>query len=393
MPFQVPIEPGCHVESTRQSDWDAIGDLLRDLGLPYAGRNETVETEDWRSWVVDERVAVEKSTMLADLGVPADVASADSLSLQYGKLPRHALPHQHATDLVVEAYWADWRGPVDVRARSDAKVEVGLLAAEAGSLDAEHLVASGAIRELGEHKKWQRTIVNYGRTTMAAAGSQFTASFETPVGLHPKHVLNITGARAPHDVCHLYAKYTIPKQLFLDRYQLADLAVAKPNKPATGELLGVWGETDLEAPAWTVPGWGSEAIVRIRPDVPRDGPTLAFTLPMHSRYEVPGNGTDTAAAARMPVPDVFWACQDLVGLDTSEMEPVGYKSVFPPDTVFYHIQPAQARLHTELRIPVVPASSFGAVQAGTAAAILAGFVYVLTKVWRGSRPGPKPKTE
>jgi hypothetical protein len=322
---------------------------------------------------------LESSRLFAELGIPQEVSSADSITIQYGKLPRHSLPHRSITDLILEAYWDSWTGPVDVSARKGTKVEVGLLSVDPKSLDADHLVVSGAIRELGEHKKWQRTLIDYGRTTMAATGSSFRPSFEQPVGLHPKHALNMVNLRAPHDICQLYAKYTIPKTLFLDKYQLADLSTSKPNKPAAGELIAVWGETDLEAPVWSVPGWGSEAIVRIH--VPPQERQFTFTLPMHSRYEAPRNYSDKFDA-QLPVPDVFWACQDLEGLATSEIPSVGYKSLFPHDTIFYHIESSESVLHTNFQIPVAPASSFDSVQAFTSATILLGFLYVTLKIWK-----------
>jgi hypothetical protein len=35
VPFQVPIEPGTHVEATIGSDWDSLGSILTSIDLAF----------------------------------------------------------------------------------------------------------------------------------------------------------------------------------------------------------------------------------------------------------------------------------------------------------------------------------------------------------------------
>jgi PIG-X / PBN1 len=79
--------------------------------------------------------------------------------------------------------------------------------------------------------------------------------------------------------------YTLSKEMFVDKYQLTQLAQFETGGIAA--LRGVWGETDLEDPAYKMKGWGSIVLVDI-PDHTES--SLTLELPLHLRYLEPVDG-------------------------------------------------------------------------------------------------------
>lgn len=279
----------------------------------------------------------------------------------------------------------------------DEKVEIGIL-----NIHPEYTTPlsvwglSGFTRNLDESKT-EKLLYQY-TTQHRSINSNYYVDFMRPVGLHPKHKLVMSNVRAPKRQCSLYAKYSFSKSLFLDRYQLKDLAEPTPNRPAVGRLYDVWGETDLEAPIWAVDGWGSEALIQLYTSHKSSDGELVFELPTHSRYEVPQTQSSSVHEYQ-PWPVVFWAClpptkEEDNSLETTvpsavETRNIGYESIFPNDTVFYYFNADTSRLpsdrlQSEFDIPVAPFSSYSVVQVVTVVVILASFFYLLYEIIRNS---------
>jgi hypothetical protein len=99
--------------------------------------------------------------------------------------------------------------------------------------------------------------------------------------------------------------YTLPKDVFVDKYQLAQLA--QFGSGGINSVTGVWGETDLEDPTYKANGWGSIVLIEL-PDHQVD---LTLELPLHLRYLEPLEGGGKRHVDILP-PEIFWACENTV---------------------------------------------------------------------------------
>lgn len=254
--------------------------------------------------------------------------------------------------------------------------------------------------------KTEKLLFQYTTKHRTSTGKYY-ADFVRPTGLHPKHEIHASGVQPPRDGCSLFAKYSFDRSLFLDKYQLQDLAEATPNRPPIGSLYGVWGETDLEAPIWEAKGWGSEALVQLYTGPITSKLQLDFELPTHSRYGIPQRNSSLVHEYQ-PWPVVFWACkpiaddQDLEAKIPSAIETriTGYEDIFPEKTVFYYLEPtipehlASPSLYSEFDIPVAPFSAYPTVQMVSVVVIFASFFYLLYEVFRNfARYNKKPAVD
>lgn len=319
----------------------------------------------------------------------------DSLTIRYGSLPKSPSSHHKIDDLVIELYWSSRKQPEKIGKAKDEKVEVGILSIAPSYSTREEWALSGMIRNMDETEA-QKTLVQVALKHIWQSDQSFTSGFVKPVGLHPKHQLQFNSIKNPYSqfpgYCKLYASYNIPKSLFLDKYQLADLDRSTASAPATGKLIGVWGETDLEAPVWVVDGWGSEALVEIYPHSADASMNFEFGLPMHSRYQDP-QYNETLTNHTMPKPVVFWACLDAENRPTSEFKSLGYESLFPDETIFYHIPVAESEVYDEYQIPIAPIESYHVVHAVTITVILGGFLWLLFRIFANVNPRPQKKKQ
>lgn len=243
----------------------------------------------------------------------------------------------------------------------------------------------------------------------------YSPDFRLPYGLHPKHITNVygdlhvprvksrnqvedpkTGEFEITDVpatCGLYGFYILPNFIFVDKYQISDLADAQAG--GVKRVVGIWGETDLEIPVWMVDKWGStmllELITPSEAELELPVQAAEIEIPMHSRYEVPDWNT-TAVIHDMPWPSIFWACN---GSDETSMlsgpfdsNSLGHEKYFAPGTSFHYLLPNMTlstpdnhtELVTKLSIPVVPLESYKYVQPWTVIFILLGCVWITYKV-------------
>jgi len=139
--------------------------------------------------------------------------------------------------------------------------------------------------------------------------ARYRSSFLNPTGLHPKLVLSIDPiTKPPQDDCTLYAYATIPQPFFVDPYQLADTSLIKSY--GLKSVKNVTGETDLEAPIWTMQRWGATVLAEIdtNPGYVNGPKPWNTTLPLHLRYLEPRSG-ELSDMASLPWPTVFWGCR------------------------------------------------------------------------------------
>ncbi|KAG9817105.1 PIG-X-domain-containing protein, partial [Aureobasidium melanogenum] len=323
------------------------------------------------------------------------LAQASSLDVDYDTIS-HALR--------VTAYW-DWAVAADgsqgvwdetlrLQPSSDA-LEVGTLNVEKPTEEGE-IALSGLLTVVGEDTKPSATRFSFPSRHHAgskqSAELTFETSFRKPTGLHPTLELKFpsNALSQPDESCALHAYLTLPSSVFIDRYQLSDpLFLASQNLVALRSLSGA---TDLEAPVWTTPQWGSAALLELaHPESPStNNDTWTVTVPLHTRYMPPS--TDGTHAAHIPWPAVFWACEAEDGLKMSvnpfDRTNIGFDGLFGPKTLFHHIGASyEAKtLMDTLEIPVLNETKTRFVEVGTGVAVLLGFLWAL---WCLVRPARK----
>lgn len=222
------------------------------------------------------------------------------------------------------------------------------------------------------------------------AGASFSSAFVAPTGLHPTLRLRISSARRPKEDadCALHAYFTLPKTIFPDRYQLSDdLFLRSKNLTA---LRYASSPIDLEAPAYATETWGSNLLLELAPPTGEKEADVSgewtAEVPLHLRYLAPDS--DGYAEIEVPYPAVFWACPAEEGTKFSnnpfDRVHLGYDALFGPQTAFWHVEPRAAgdgdgsgRLMSPIRVPVLDKDDALWVRAGTAAAVVVGFAWVL----------------
>lgn len=209
---------------------------------------------------------------------------------------------------------------------------------------------------------------------------------------------------APIDAtCALHTYMTLPSTIFADKYQLSTKDSLFLESHNLKGLRAVSGETDLEAPDWVLPAWGSNLLIEIA--TPTDSQVVQnghwnVTIPLHLRYLKPTKSGYQSTS--IPWPIVFWACtgEDTeMGINPFDRVDIGYDRLFPPKTFFYHLHPeSDGALMQEIQVPVLRADTEGGrlfrdatsqVEIGTVAAVVIGFTWVLWKLVSGLRSSPK----
>ncbi|KEQ96920.1 hypothetical protein AUEXF2481DRAFT_620924 [Aureobasidium subglaciale EXF-2481] len=321
------------------------------------------------------------------------LAQASSLDLDYDTIS-HALRATAYWDWAVAADGTQgvWDETLTLQSSSDA-LEVGILNIEKATEEGE-IGLSGLLTVVGEDTKPSATMFSFPSRHHAASKHSdelaLETSFRQPTGLHPTLELKfpVNALVQPDESCALHAYLTLPSAVFVDRYQLSDsLFLASQNLVALRSLSGA---TDLEAPVWTTPQWGSAALLEVaHPETPSvTNDTWTVTVPLHTRYMPPSaDGTHTA---HVPWPAVFWACEAEDGLKMSvnpfDRTNIGYDGLFGPKTLFHHIgAAAETKTMMEtLEIPVLDETKTRFVEVGTGLAVLVGFLWVMWCLARGA---------
>ncbi|KAK9462847.1 PIG-X [Lipomyces oligophaga] len=370
----------------------------------------------------------------------SDLSSAHYISISFTASDSDYADARTNGRVLAEAYWyyGRWFKTIPSPPKG-IKVEVGIL--NKISDDAEgDMTFGGILAVIGENAQFVPTLFDFAprhRPTIALPQPVYKPDFRVPYGLHPKHLtvvegalqvprisvrtvtidgrerdLALTGLETSSVTCGLYAYYTLPRFIFVDQYQISDLADAQAG--GVKRVVGIWGETDLEIPVWMVDKWGSTMLLELIPPpvveaieddsdersanrakhLPKTYPIqrLDVEIPMHSRYEVP-DWNISAVVHDIPWPSIFWACNS-----SSEMEMrkgpfdsnmLGPERLFERGTSFYYILANQSlttpvsssALTTKLSIPVVKLEAYDYVQPWTVGVILAGCVWIVYKTF------------
>jgi hypothetical protein len=219
----------------------------------------------------------------------------------------------------------------------------------------------------------------------------FKTAFKQPTGLHPVLTLDFSSyPQAPNPSCVLHTYLTLPSTLFVDKYPFSDRLFLKSNNLQA--LHAISGETDLEAPDWTTPIWGSALLLEIaKPPVPesasRDA-AFSVTIPLHLRYIPPGNTSQILMP--IPWPAVFYSCPAESGSKFAaapfDRVNLGYDGLFGVNTLFYPVPPERgARQAETLTVPVLNLEKAGMVEWGTIAAMVVGTIWISIILVRGLR--------
>ncbi|KAJ4303077.1 protease B nonderepressible form [Kalmusia sp. IMI 367209] len=164
-----------------------------------------------------------------------------------------------------------------------------------------------------------------------------------------------------------------------NKYQFTDaLFLASHNLAALRQISGA---TDLEAPDWVVPQWGSSALFELAfPSTEGDiGGQWNVSIPMHLRY-LPA-AARSHARVPVPWPVVFWACdaeQELTGNPFDRVN-LGYEVSFGRETRFMHLAPAEkgngtGELVEWIDVPVLDTRGTGWVEVGTIGIVMLAFL-------------------
>lgn len=230
-------------------------------------------------------------------------------------------------------------------------------------------------------------------TTPQLSPLRYKTSVNRPSGLHPTLTLTLPSSHlnVPDPTCKLHTYLTLPSALFIDKYQFNDaLFLASANLVALRSLAGA---TDLEAPDWVVPQWGSAALFELAVPSPSSSdretgeaekrsaivqPEHNVSIPLHLRY-LPASPTSHHSIS-VPWPVVFWACRADEGSKHAQnpfdRRHLGYEALFGPKTRFMHVQPVEdaARLVESIDVPVLDTRKVGAVEAGTVGVVVVAFL-------------------
>ncbi|KAF2026085.1 PIG-X-domain-containing protein [Setomelanomma holmii] len=178
--------------------------------------------------------------------------------------------------------------------------------------------------------------------------------------------------------------------LFIDKYQFADpLFLASKNLISLRSLAGA---TDLEAPDWVVPEWGSAALFELAhptdPETAQQG-QWNVSIPLHLRYLPASNSSHTRVPVPWPV--VFWACRADEGVKMAanpfDRVHLGYEALFGPKTRFMHVEPKASggELVEWIDVPVLDLRKTGWVEMGTVGTVVVAFLGLCWVLLRGGK--------
>ncbi|KAK4106141.1 PIG-X-domain-containing protein [Parathielavia hyrcaniae] len=325
------------------------------------------------------------------------LASASSLDISYD-------PVQQV--LRVTALRPYERQQVHVTSHPQLRTEVGILSTDnPQTLEPHEIGISGLLTVLGQDSKPSPTMFTFASRHRDAEFT-FSAQFLAPTGLHPTLQLRLASNAPPtptqHDdddtTCAPYAYLTLPRPIFADRHQLSDpLFLVSKNLTA---LRYTTQPVDLEAPEYVMTQGGSAVLLELSPPPPpspsqpkkSDKEEWTAEIPLHLRYLAPAQGGYSAVS--VPYPAVFWACEPSGGAAAFPPNPfdkvqLGYDGLFRDGTVFWHVEPRPVgggggegvtSLVNVVSVPVLDLDKARWVNAGTAAAVLVGFAWVVWKL-------------
>lgn len=226
----------------------------------------------------------------------------------------------------------------------------------------------------------------------------YTVSFPPPTGLHPTmHISlpppSLNPPQTPSEAsCSLYTYLTLPSSIFGDKYQLSTTDSLFLQSHNLAGLRAVAGETDLEAPDWVVPSWGSNWLFELATPQSKSQPGYwNITIPLHFRYLRPSESGYRSTS--LPWPVVFWACTaeeeaEMAG-NPFDRANLGWESLFNPQTMFFQLHPSSGkgdRLVEDLSVPVLRLeesqniSRTKTIELSTVVVITLGLLWILWKL-------------
>lgn len=294
--------------------------------------------------------------------------------------------------LQIAAFWPIRPQNLAIPASPDRRTEVGIFMQDVPPhLQSHEIGVSGLLTVLGEQTKPSPALFNFP-SRHHETESTFTSKFLSPTGLHPTLQLSLSSNHPPREdeSCAPFAYLTLPKEIFADRYQLADeLFLASKNLSASRYTsLPV----DLEAPAYTTEVWGSSVLLELAPPTSDEKEPWTAEVPLHLRYLKPSESGEVQV--EVPYPALFWACSSGAELHKNPFDRIslGYDGLFGPETVFWHITPRAAsgnRLTNPVTVPVLKEEGAAWIGFGTSLVVALGFAWVL---WKLAAVALKPAT-
>ncbi|KAF4591599.1 protein pbn1 [Ophiocordyceps camponoti-floridani] len=290
--------------------------------------------------------------------------------------------------LKVAAFWPLREQALTAAASDKRRTEVGVFTKDAPpNMGPLQVGLGGLLSVLGEHKEPSPTLFAFS-SRHRPSGASFSSGFLAPMGLHPTLQLRLSTDTMAADVdageCVPYAHLTLPRAVFADRYQLEDkLLLASKNLSA---LRHSTLPVDLEAPEYATKTWGSSILLELKPPMPPSGQAWTVEVPLHARYLKPtASGYDEV---QVPYPAVFWACSsEGAATDLSDnpfdRRHVGYDSLFPPETMFWHATPVAesgTKLVSSLTVPTLREGGEAWVRLGTTAAVALGLAWLVVRL-------------
>lgn len=315
--------------------------------------------------------------------------------------------------------------------KSSDRLEVGVLQSESAT-EPNELSLGGFLTVLGEddqpskakcarplckqfptnHRRIDSVLFSFPSRHHTLPNASFNTIFQRPTGLHPtlEFTLPTQHLHAPDPSCKLHAYLTLPSALFIDRYQFTDALFLRSHNLIA--LHSLSGETDLEAPDWTIQRWGSAALFELAtpfdpfdstsPDPFPNSDDWTITLPLHLRYLAPDSSDSSSSTSHrnLPIPNpvLFYACPAPLHASPNTNNPfdrlhLGYDGLFTPDTIFHHILPmagsGQGVLEIDVPVLDVGYASQGTVQAWTGMVVVSGFLWVCWRLFAGARKKEK----
>ncbi|CAK7916192.1 protein Pbn1p [[Candida] anglica] len=244
-----------------------------------------------------------------------------------------------------------------INEESSTKQEIGIFLLDEGISSEDDLTLSGVrfiIDPLDSTSddKLHKTLFHVKPRHRHFTSASYSVALEDPVGLHPTLQIRFNDTlQSPQlgdgldiEECKLFYYQSLQKSFFVDKYQL----------PKNVSLITLFGNSDLEAPAYKINSWGVEALLELESESDLD-----FTL--HSRYQLPAKaGENDTITQTINTPSIFYACtvpKDSEALSASPFDYTSalayntgsFQSYFTDDTVFYHIDHSPKTL--DINIP------------------------------------------
>ncbi|KAF9228650.1 hypothetical protein BS17DRAFT_772296 [Gyrodon lividus] len=188
-------------------------------------------------------------------------------------------------------------------------------------------------------------------------------------GLHSTLSTNI-GLDYPAPDCSVFALYTLPPSIIIDRYELIDRHLS----------FEFWGESNLELPVFAVNQISNSLLLLNATPTDSRSKEVSVDIPVHARYGIPGR--DRQSIEIFP-PTCFWACPPSATKSaTFSLEPPIAHSAMLQASARFLVSATSSHQSTFLEVPVAFLDDLSRVETGTAIIILVAFLWLVYRSWR-----------